>query len=72
MDAFNAMPLERQRTFYEQAQALCNLPAASIEKDFWVCWTLREIFALPRSGELLTFKGGTSWASASCAKSNDS
>jgi len=31
-----------------------------LEKDFWVCWTLRELFALPGIGEHLIFKGGTS------------
>ena len=29
-------------------------------KDFWVCWTLRELFGLPEWGQHLTFKGGTS------------
>jgi len=31
-----------------------------VEKDFWVCWTLRELFSLPDVGPRLTFKGGTS------------
>jgi hypothetical protein len=31
-----------------------------VEKDFWVCWTLRELFSLPEIGEHLLFKGGTS------------
>ena len=31
-----------------------------IEKDFWVCWTLAQLFALPEFGEHLLFKGGTS------------
>lgn len=31
-----------------------------IEKDFWVCWTLGEIFSLPEFGQHMTFKGGTS------------
>ena len=28
--------------------------------DFWVCWTLKELFRLPAIGEHLIFKGGTS------------
>jgi predicted nucleotidyltransferase component of viral defense system len=36
------------------------LDPASVEKDFWVCWTLRELFSLPGIGAQLTFKGGTS------------
>ena len=39
---------------------MLGLPPDSIEKDFWVCWTLREIFALRTTGPHLTFKGGTS------------
>jgi len=41
-----------------------QLDAASVEKDFWVCWTLRELFALPKMGGHLTFKGGTSLSKA--------
>lgn len=60
MDDFLRLPAERQRTFYEEAQARLGLAAASIEKDFWVCWTLRVLFGLPGWGEQLSFKGGTS------------
>lgn len=31
-----------------------------IEKDFWVCWILERIFALPEFTEHILFKGGTS------------
>ena len=31
-----------------------------IEKDFWVCWTLERLFALPEFRDHLLFKGGTS------------
>ncbi|MEI7733496.1 MAG: nucleotidyl transferase AbiEii/AbiGii toxin family protein [Verrucomicrobiota bacterium] len=60
MDSYLRAPLARRRRFCEEAQSRLGLPAESIEKDFWVCWTLRELFALPQSGSLLTFKGGTS------------
>ena len=50
----------RVRDGNEQAGAELGLPAASIEKDFWVCWILKELFSLPDIGEHLTFKGGTS------------
>ena len=46
--------------FCQEAETRTNLSPASIEKDFWVCWTLRELFALPDWGANLTFKGGTS------------
>jgi len=33
---------------------------AVIEKDFWVCWTLKRLFEHPELSKLLIFKGGTS------------
>lgn len=60
MNTFLQLPADRRRRFCEEAQAVLGLPAESIEKDFWVCWTLRELFALPGIGSQLTFKGGTS------------
>ncbi len=60
MDAFLTQPLERQRVIYEEAGRRLGLSAGSVEKDLWVCWTLRALFRLPSSGPHLTFKGGTS------------
>lgn len=64
MDAFTHMPDARRRDLCVEAQARLGLPAVSVEKDFWVCWTLRELFGLPDWGPHLTFKGGTSLAKA--------
>ncbi|HVY42411.1 MAG TPA: nucleotidyl transferase AbiEii/AbiGii toxin family protein [Hyphomicrobiaceae bacterium] len=60
MDAFLTQPVERQRVLYEEAGRRLGLSAGSVEKDLWVCWTLRALFHLPSSGQHLTFKGGTS------------
>ena len=60
MDAFLKLPTEERREACRIAEERISLRAASIEKDFWICWTLRELFALPGIGEHLTFKGGTS------------
>ena len=60
MDSFLALPDVRQRTYYEEGQNLIGLLPTIIEKDFWVCWTLRELFRLPGWEQHLTFKGGTS------------
>ena len=60
MDAFLRLSAEEKREACRIAEARISLRAASIEKDFWICWTLRELFALPGIGEHLTFKGGTS------------
>jgi predicted nucleotidyltransferase component of viral defense system len=50
----------RRKMVCEQAQDKLGLPPATIEKDFWVCWTLKKMFDLPEWGSQLTFKGGTS------------
>jgi hypothetical protein len=60
MDTFLTQPIERQRVIYEEAGRRLGLSAGSVEKDLWVCWTLRALFRLPASGPHLTFKGGTS------------
>lgn len=33
---------------------------AVVEKDFWVCWTLKQLFEHPKLSTQLIFKGGTS------------
>jgi len=54
---------ERQRTeLFVAAAQKSGLGAVVLEKDFWVCWILKELFSLPRIGEHLIFKGGTSLA----------
>jgi hypothetical protein len=45
---------------YQAASQKLGIGEVILEKDFWVCWTLRELFALPGIGEHLIFKGGTS------------
>jgi hypothetical protein len=52
-------PRERRELFTETARQL-GMDAVIIEKDFWVCWTLQELFRLPHIGDHLIFKGGTS------------
>ena len=64
MDGVVRMSAEERRLVCVQAEERLGLQAASIEKDFWVCWTLRELARLPELGEHLTFKGGTSLSKA--------
>jgi hypothetical protein len=49
----------RAEIFIETANRRA-LPEALIEKDFWVCWTLAQIFSIEQLKESLLFKGGTS------------
>lgn len=60
MKNFLSFSEERRRIVCEEAQDKLGLPPATIEKDFWVCWTLQKLFTLPKWGDRLTFKGGTS------------
>ncbi len=62
--AFLELPEARRRSAFLQVNEQMGLQSVSVEKDFWVCWTLRELFALPGIGEHLTFKGGTSLSKA--------
>ena len=64
MDAFaNDTPANRNEAF-RQAAAELGFAKAIVEKDFWVCWSLQHLFALPSFGDHLIFKGGTSLSKA--------
>jgi hypothetical protein len=54
----------QRRQLFEGAAQRAGMQEIILEKDFWVCWTLRELFALPGIGEHLIFKGGTSLSKA--------
>ena len=59
MDAFIRKPADfRMQVFRESGERL-GISEKIVEKDFWVCWMLRLLFALPDFGPHLTFKGGT-------------
>lgn len=64
MKTFVALAPAQRRRLCEQAGDKLGLEAPSIEKDFWVCWVLRELFTLAEFGPRLTFKGGTSLSKA--------
>lgn len=60
IERFLGLDLATRRRWLREAEAKLGLAARSIEKDLWICWTLRELFALPAWRAQLTFKGGTS------------
>lgn len=64
MNGWFSLTDEERRQLCEKASVRLGIAAASIEKDFWVCWTLREMFTMPEWGPQLTFKGGTSLSKA--------
>ena len=64
MDAFLRLSMGDRRLACLQVEERKRLQAVSVEKDFWVCWTLRELFSLPKASGWMTFKGGTSLSKA--------
>jgi hypothetical protein len=51
---------ERRELFTEAAAQRGDISPEVIEKDFWVCWTLKHVFGLGPAPAKLIFKGGTS------------
>ena len=64
MDEFARRPAEDRRAFIDEAAARRDLTPIIIEKDFWVCWTLRRLIMCPDLAGHMTFKGGTSLSKA--------
>ncbi|RQW41342.1 nucleotidyl transferase AbiEii/AbiGii toxin family protein [Novosphingobium sp. LASN5T] len=64
MDEFARRPAEERRAFFAEAAARRDLTPLIVEKDFWVCWTLRQLMGVPELAKVLTFKGGTSLSKA--------
>ena len=60
MNQFIKLPEARRQMIFNEAAARLNLANVAVEKDFWVCWMLDQLFRLPTWGRNLTFKGGTS------------
>jgi hypothetical protein len=50
---------DRADLFAETAERR-DLSEAVVEKDFWVCWTLKQLFTIDTLRDRLLFKGGTS------------
>ena len=64
MNEFIQANNDRRQVLCERAGERMRLPPASVEKDFWVCWTLWKLFDLHKWGQTLTFKGGTALSKA--------
>lgn len=65
MDKVALLSTKDRATLFGESGAARGVANTIIEKDFWVCWTLKRLFAL--QGEkfaTLVFKGGTSLSKA--------
>lgn len=60
MDEFARRSPEDRRSYIEEAASSRDLTRTIIEKDFWVCWTLRRLVSCKELSGQLMFKGGTS------------
>ncbi len=52
---------DKEPFFSETAARMGSFPPTAVEKDFWVCWTLKHLFEIPTLPALI-FRGGTSLA----------
>ncbi len=60
MDDIARLPASDRADLFTVSGTGRGLTSAMIEKDFWVCWTLKRVFSLPDPPAGLLFKGGTS------------
>lgn len=64
MDEFARRADRDRRVYFEEAARRRDLTTIILEKDFWVCWTLRRLVRHPDLAGHITFKGGTSLSKA--------
>ena len=60
MDKVALLPARDRAALFGETGAARGVADTIIEKDFWVCWTLRRLFEPPDEAPTLVFKGGTS------------
>ncbi len=65
MDDVARLPADDRAAIFGESGAGRGVADTIIEKDFWVCWSLRRLFGLPKGTTAsLVFKGGTSLSKA--------
>lgn len=60
MNGIARMPTRERADVFAETAERKGLPEAIIEKDFWVCWALKQLFSIEALSGRLLFKGGTS------------
>ncbi len=60
MDDIARLPAADRADLFVVTSTGRGLMSEMVEKDFWVCWTLKRLFTLPDPPAGLLFKGGTS------------
>ena len=64
MDKVARLPAADRAALFSETAAGRGVANTIIEKDFWVCWTLKRLFLLQEGAASLVFKGGTSLSKA--------
>ena len=65
MDDVARLPTDDRAALFGETGAGRGVANTIIEKDFWVCWSLKRLFGLPKgTTATLVFKGGTSLSKA--------
>ena len=59
MDSVASWSPKDRKELFELTETKRGIPAALIEKDFWVCWILDKIFTNKDLSKGIVFKGGT-------------
>lgn len=60
MDTVAARAAEDRADLFRATADRMDFHPVNVEKDFWVCWLLKQLFSIPEVDGWLTFKGGTS------------
>jgi hypothetical protein len=59
MDKVARLTVAERRELFRETAARRAMSPAVVEKDFWVCWVLKQLFADPDLKDRMVFKGGT-------------
>jgi len=57
---FARLPLDERIPYFQEVANRRGLTRLIVEKDFWVCFSLRFLFSTPALANTFVFKGGTS------------
>lgn len=64
MKTVAAKPATQRKELFSATASKMGITPAAAEKDFWIVWTLQQLFSLPDIAKHLCFKGGTSLSKA--------
>ena len=59
MNSVATRPADFRQQLFEETSVKMGLAPTLVEKDFWVCWMLEQLFSIPELDGHLIFKGGT-------------